>query len=380
MPTNKMYLPDRDSEEGKSLYKEYPTASVAQLDVWTRKCGYKSRDNFVGAMRVRYGLVRELNRPVIESVPGNLTDVEKPSEIIKLPPVKLREYKAKKRRRGDEETMVLLASDGHAGKITKSFNKEVYRRRMETMFDSTMVIANLHRNMYPINKLRILNLGDNVQGENPYQGSKVGEIEMGARDQTIKIATPIWNDILGSFKQNFSEVIFEGIGGNHGHERFAPETSREDFRLYDILQAGIGQQKGITINIHEDFYAIINIQGFRFFATHLDGIPCYSGIPLFAIDRRIKAWHIQYGGFSYAVGGHFHRKYSYEIARGIDFFMCSTLVSDDDWALKKLGVSSAPSQLVMGVHPTMGVTWRYPLVVDRDFLIERLPDVYGGEK
>ena len=42
--------------------------------------------------------------------------------------------------------------------------------------------------------------------------------------------------------------------GNHGHDKLAPETSREDFRLYDILQAGIGQAKGITINIHERQY------------------------------------------------------------------------------------------------------------------------------
>lgn len=290
------------------------------------------------------------------------------SEEIKLPPVKLREYKPRKHKRGDEETAVLDCGDGHGGKITTSFNKEVYRERMETMFDSAMTIINLHRNMYPINKLVIVNLGDNTQGENPHQGSKVGEIEMGARDQTTKIAAPAWNDLIGSLKQNFSEIIFEGFGGNHGHEKLAPETSREDFRLYDILQAGIGQEKGITINIHEQWADIINIEGFRVFCFHGDGVPCQQGVPYFALDRKLKAWHMQYKGFHYALSAHFHKKYSSEIGAGVEHLMVSTLVSDDDWALKKLGISSQPSQWLFGMHPRHGLTWRYPLVVDYAFL------------
>lgn len=77
MATNKTWLPDKDSEEGKKLYEEYPTASTSQLDVWTRKYGYKGRDNFMDSMRKRYGLVRELNRPISESTPNGLTDIEK---------------------------------------------------------------------------------------------------------------------------------------------------------------------------------------------------------------------------------------------------------------------------------------------------------------
>jgi hypothetical protein len=231
-----------------------------------------------------------------------------------------------------------------------------------------MTIVNLHRHMYPINKLHIVNTGDNCQGENPFQGSTIGTAEMGSRDQVKKLAAPIWNDVIASFKQEFNEIQFDGFPGNHGHDKLAPPTSSLDLLFYDILQAGIGKYEGVKINSHEEFADIVNINGFRFFCFHGDGIPCQQGVPFFAIDKKLKSWYIQFGGFEYALGGHFHKRHTDEIASKFEYFMCGSLVSDDDWALQKLGISSNPSQWLMGVHPKHGVTWRYPLIVDDKFL------------
>ncbi len=290
--------------------------------------------------------------------------------IIKLPPVKLREYKAPKRR-GDEEEAILHCSDGHAGKITESYNEDVYRDRMDGIFDAAMTIITLHRNMYPIRKLHILATGDNMQGEDPYQGSKVGTIKQGARDQTTKVAYPAWVRLIGSLAQEFEEIEVEGVGGNHSYSKLAPETSREDYRLYDLLRAYFHGNKRIKINIHEYFSTIVNIQGFGCFVFHGDGIPCQQGVPFFALDKKLKAWYMQYGGFQYAFGGHFHKRHSDEISSRLEYFMCSTLVSDDDWVLKKLGISSNPSQNIYGMHPHYGITWRYALQVEKKFLPEK---------
>ncbi len=289
--------------------------------------------------------------------------------IVKLPPIKLREYKRKSVKRGDEEEAGLHIGDGHAGKVTPSYDEGVYKQRMDTMFDSVMTIITLHRNMYPINRLRIFATGDNTQGENPYQGSVIGSVNMGARDQTTKLAYPTLVKLVSSLKQEFAEVIFEGYPGNHGFSKLTPETSREDLRLYDLLKAYFHGKKGITINVHETFGDIVEVMGFKFLCCHLDGIPSYSGIPLFAIKRRLDAWFIQFGGFHYALGGHFHKRViGDEMSSRYEFSMVSTLVSDDEWALKKLGISANPSQNIFGVHPEQGMTWRYPLVVDKKFL------------
>ena len=361
-------IPDKGTPEAEQLIRDYPTASYEQIEHWVKQYDYQSRTTFMNAMRNGLGVKRA--RPVAPS-PEMIGDEE--PIIVNLPPIKLREYKAKKVKRGDEEEACVHIGDGHAGKITPSYDEDVYFQRMDTAFDSIMTIITLHRNMYPINRLRIFDTGDNTQGENPYQGSNIGSVRMGARDQTTKLAYPALVKFIGSLKQEFAEVIFEGFGGNHGYERLAPETSREDLRLYDLLRAYFEDRKGITINVHEAFGDIVEVMGFRFFCTHLDGIPSYQGVPLVGIDKALKAWYMQFRGFHYAIGGHFHQRHLGDEISAVlpDFIMCSTLVSDDEWALKKFKISSNPSQNIFGVHPETGISWRYPLIVDKKFLPEK---------
>ena len=296
---------------------------------------------------------------------------EEKEPVINLPQVKLNIFKYKKSKRGDEEEAILHISDGHAGKITSSFNDDVYRLRMDNLFDGAMTIVSLHRNIYPIRKLHVLMTGDNIQGENQFQGSKVGAVSMGARDQTIKIAYPAMVKLIGSLAQEFEKIEIECVSGNHGHDRLAPETSTEDLRLYDLLKVYFESYKNIKINIYERFSAVVNINGFRSFVFHGDGVKSTGGVPFFALDKKLKSWYMQYGGFQYAFGGHFHKRHTDEISSKLEYFMCGSLVSDDDWAINKLGISSNPSQGLYGIHPRRGVTWRYAVQVDKKFLPER---------
>lgn len=355
-------LPPKESEKGQEIIKRYLEGDRKLF----RTLGYYAHYGLARAMEAIY----HIDPPEKPYTNLNLKTENKDQIIVNLPQIELREYKPVKGKLADEEIAILHTSDGHAGKITRSYDEDVYRKRMDTMFDSIMTIITLHRKMYPINDLHIVNTGDNVQGENPFQGSKVGTIRMGARDQTTKLAYPAWVRLIASLKQEFSKIEFDGFGGNHSYDKLAPETSREDFRLYDLLQSYFGNKKGIEINIHEEFAEVININGFRFFCTHFDGIPCQQGIPYFGIDRAIKSWYMQFDGFQYCLGGHFHKRHEDEISSKTSYFMASTLVSDDDWALKKLKISSNPSQNIYGLHKRHGITWRYPLIVDYKFLPE----------
>lgn len=358
-----MPLPKINTEAWQQEIDFFKTAGGKSIADRAKELGYAHADSYKRTMRARGIYKQKQEAPAI---------VEPKKETIVLPEVHLLKYKASGPQKGDEEYAILHASDGHAGKITKSFNKDVYRSRMGTMYESAMRIVSLHRNMYPIRKLLIFNTGDNNQGENPYQGSIIGEVECGARDQTKNISAPMWNDVLGSFAQEFETVDFYGVTGNHGKDKLAPATSAEDLRLYDILEEGIGNQEN-NITIHEplfdDWYQIVEVFGFRCFLAHMDGIPCQQGVPLIAINRKLKSWHMQFGGFKYAFGGHFHKRHSDEMSSVLEFFMASTLVSDDNWALQKMGISSQPSQWIYGIHPRHGITWRYPLQVDYKYPI-----------
>jgi hypothetical protein len=300
---------------------------------------------------------------------------EEVKPVINLPPIILREFKPTQTV-DSEEIAVLHMSDGHAGKITKTFNEEVYKQRMDNVFDSTMDIVSKHRKMYKINKLWIPNTGDNLQGENVFQGSKVGSIQHGSRDQAIKVAFPAWVKLIASLKQEFEEVIFDGIVGNHGHNKFDPETSTDDLRLYDLLQVYFATTKGVTIKIHEPEYSeannVITMLGFRFFVFHGDGIKISQGVPFFALDKRLKNLYMQYHGFNYALGGHFHKRHIDELSSACTYIMCSSLVSDDEFSMKTLGISSTPSQNIFGLHHRRGITWNYALCVDDEFIPEKI--------
>ena len=368
-----MPLPKEGTSEWIKELGFYKSATQAMIDKRAKILGIKP-----GSYR------REMhNRGVTK---GNLNDrtlddrltpgEDKGSPIIvNLPPIVLKDFVAKEDKES-EEIAILHMSDGHAGKITRTFNDEVYNKRMENVFESTMDIVTKHRKMYKINKLWLPNCGDNVQGENVHQGSKVGSISMGARDQTSKIAFPAWAKLIGSLKQEFEEIIFDGVCGNHGHSKETPETSAEDLRLYDLLQAYFFSTKGITFRIHEPDFSeennIVTISGFRFFIFHGDGINSRQGVPFMALNTKLKSWHMQFHGFNYALGGHFHKRAVDEISSSCTYAMCGSLVSDDDWAVKRLGVSSIPSQNIFGLHHRRGFTWNYQICVDDEFIPEKI--------
>jgi len=356
-------LPEVGTPEAKTLIGEYISCkNNIDIEKLAQKYHYKNSESFIAGMR---GRLNTKKPSFYHSFTSNTEIPEKPL-IINLPKVELKEYKPIDTGKGDPEEQVLVISDWHGGKITPSFNDSVFTKRVNILTERVMLIANLHRHMYPISKLRIIDLGDGEQGENPYQGSKIGDTSMGARDQIAKLVLPAQINQILSLKQQYEEIEFDGFPGNHGrYGKEAPETSNWDIFRYDCLKATIGDVTGIKINIHTDFGGIINIEGFKFFCFHGDEIKVSNGIPLFALTRRIDKWYQQFNGFDYAICGHFHKYLNDEISSKVELFMNGTLVSDDPWALKTIGISSVPSQWTFGVHKRSGVTWRYPLFVDK---------------
>ena len=335
---------------------------------------YRSVDEAGKDLHMHYTTVKKyvtrfnLSFPAKKATHKRTTVIE---QIIQLPPVELQVYKHPIARIGDEEEAILHLSDGHAGKITVSFNDDVYNMRMANIFDGVMTIITLHRKLYPIRKLHIVITGDNVQGENPFQGSTVGSVSMGARDQVSKIAFPAMVKLIASLAQEFEEIIVECVAGNHGANKIMSATNKEDLRLYDMLKVYFAPHASIKINIHETPSAIVYINGFKSFIFHGDYIKSNQSVPLVAIKRKLTDWYIQYDRFQYAFGGHFHKRLTDEIGSRLEYFMCGTLVSDDDWAINTIGISSNPSQGLYGIHPKRGITWRYSLQVDKNFLPEK---------
>ena len=340
-----------DGADWDSLVVLYRTANPESLQRLTKRYGYKSVDVFQRAMR-RKGIKRQ---SVVKE------DVERiPYPTIKLIPFIHRDTER------DEEDLVLHSSDWHLDKITPDYNIDIARARVNYLTQALMKIINLHQ---PIRKLWILDTGDTMQGENPNQGSKIGEAGHSAEIQIHELAIPILSQMLLSLNQAVSKVEYATVPSNHGKygKEANPKTNWQTM-LVRSLKLSLVNQPNIIIDVPDRFYQLINIRGFRFFMIHGHQVNSSQGIPLFALRRKMQEWYAMVGGFHYGLVGHFHTGASDTVNSIADYVVSPPLVTGDEWALEVIGRASIPKQLCFGVHNKYAKTFRYELQTDEKYL------------
>ena len=298
--------------------------------------------------------------------------VEPEKVYVPYPDFQIMPFKVGKPTR-DEEDIVIVTTDQHAGRVTPTYNSQIYKERMDSLLDSAMDIINLHR---PIRKAHVFDLGDGVQGENPYQGSKIGDVEMPALDQVFELAVPTLSGFLVSLAQGVEEVEYDGVPGNHGHyEKTAPDGSNWDVFKMRALQLALQNQGGIVVNPSDNWEQVVYIRGFGFMLFHGDMRGSnVNGLPLVGLRNRLSNHFIRHAErktpIRYAYCGHWHTGGQAMIAEAGDVTLCPPLMTGDEWAQKQIGVSSRPIQLIFGVHPKYGRTWEYKIYTDKSFLPE----------
>ena len=328
--------------------------------------GLANIDSLNRAMRTIYKIYR--------SHPPDEEAIEPEIKHIPYPDFKIKPFKQPKARRDEEDIGIVLA-DLHIGKKTETYSLKVTERRLDYLLDSAMTIINLHR---PIRKAWVFDAGDNIQGENPHQGSKIGETECGAYEQIHDYAIPFMSRFLVSLAQGVGKVDFIGVDGNHGiYERTAPQRTNWDGFFYSGLQSALINQKNINIYPPQMFFQLVNIRGFRFFIIHGNQVYATQGIPLFALRRKMQEWYAYVGGFNYGYAGHFHSGAYDQVNSLADYTICPPLVTGDEWALEKVGRASEPKQLAFGVHNHYGRTFTYLLHTDDKFLPHKFDEPEG---
>jgi hypothetical protein len=236
---------------------------------------------------------------------------------------------------------------------------------MEMLLKSVMRIIDLHK---PIRKAWILDLGDDVQGENMFQGTTITACDINVYDQVYGLACPVQARFCASLLQEVEEVEVVKVPGNHGnYQKVQPAGTNWDRFLGKALKDSLVNNPKIKVRMTGDFCDLVTIQGFRFFIMHGDQVMAQQGIPLFALRRKYQEYFALYQ-FHYAYNGHFHAGYHDQVNSVADYTGCPPLVTGDEWALKKIGRASKPVQLCFGVHPRKGRSFNYTLHTDSDYL------------
>jgi len=269
---------------------------------------------------------------------------------------------------GNDETVLLLLSDAHVGKKTKSYNLEVFQKRLKTLWEGMMSIVSDRRTSRPLKKIVIVFNGDIVDAESIYPGQSVEGIEVPLVHQIFTNALPRFTEFLSMCLENFEEVEVICNMGNHGRQNQAKWTSAKssnwDVMFYKALEAMFQEEDRIEFDIAlKDYKRLFEIEGHGFMATHGNMIRSYYNLPFYGATRQAQRWQANFRDeikLSYFLFGHFHSP-GYMTFNQAQIVFNGSFVTDDKFAEEKLGVSSDPKQMLMGVHPKYGVSWRYAL-------------------
>jgi len=291
-----------------------------------------------------------------------LTDIVERGAVKGLPIVNLPKYNIKQGK-GDEEEAVLLLSDLQVGVRTPSTTLRIIAERMEKLGQAVLKITTLQRHAITIKKLNIFLMGDMIQSEDIISKVDLDALECVIMDQIFQGTVPMLEKLMLTLIPMFPGGIdIYAVPGNHGNlGRMNAVTTNWDTMIYKIVQAKLQNYKDIRWHIADKtFYQMIPIMGKMFLISHGDMIPRYLNIPIYGITQRAMRWQGSLGNFDYMCLGHFHTPIRMDWNM-VEILINGCFVSEDQWVLKVIGMSTEPAQVFFGVHKNIGITWHYKI-------------------
>jgi len=366
-------MPGRKLPEGEEFEQEklfYSLAPFEEITSRAKELKFKSTDSYIRRMEAN-GARRDADAPTLYSRPRttprvttsaaiNVIEALIDRRLSSLPQPRVRAPTAL-RSEADEEVQVLLLSDLHPGLRTPSYNVSIFKDRLDVLRQKTIRLCKMHRKIRPIRKLAIFFLGDLAEGERVGQQVSLEELEITVIHQIFDVCAPALADFLVSMAANYDEVDCYFVYGNHGNlgKMFATTTNLDTI-IGKVLEYKLAGHNSIHFNVEsERFYQTVDVNNWRFLLFHGDQIPSHLGIPFYGIDRRTLRWSISIKeNWDIGCCGHFHSS-NYLEPSGIPLFMNGTFVTDDPYALQKMGLGSSCSQWTFFVSQEWGVTASY---------------------
>lgn len=260
----------------------------------------------------------------------------------------------------ETETAVLLMSDLHYGKETVSFDPNIARDRLKRLGEK---LASIRRRLGPktLDGLVVCMLGDMNDGSaiyatQPYHQA-ITNVERQADELSATLAE--WLQVQ---RKLWGTVRVEAVPGNHGRVAGAHEAANWDIVLYRYLMHRLGDDIPFGMNEESDpFVRVIKIGQHKMLLFHGDTVRMYMQIPWYGLHQRLMRWYTgKWGPFAVAACGHFHSCGSWQLNK-FRLFMAGTMVSDDEWARRTIGLEGTQRWWLFGVTPKRPVAWAFDL-------------------
>jgi len=263
---------------------------------------------------------------------------------------------------GKNMDMILWLTDLHPGRLTASYNEQVFRHRMQVLATRLGWMAHaLRQNYYTIYKLHIFALGDFVVGENVGRNITLEELEHTVLTQVFGLAIPECVTLVMRLLPVFEEIEISCVKGNHGDiNKWGPsQAANWDTVVYLGWQYGLSGlvQRSVKFNIETiKWYNYARVRNLDWLLVHGDQTSPGGGSPYNAFAAKSERWHRSMPKqFDYIACGHYHQFF-----KASDVWGGPTMLSDDDWSREVLGKEGECGQLVMGVTDA-GIEYIMPI-------------------
>lgn len=270
-----------------------------------------------------------------------------------------------------KEHLVMHLSDGHHDEVVdpeecnnlEEHNFQVSCRRAENYVETTLDHTLNHLDKYDFEELTILAYGDHTSGEihksvdrSEYRNQFKNCLAIG------QLHALMYRDLVPHFKR--TTIVY--VPGNHGR-RSEKKDHHGAHDNWDYLIAKVAQMhtrdiENVEYVIPNAFSVNLQINGVGFNVSHGDDIKGSSGIPFYNLTRRQKsllALCSMTGEFPirYSAIGHHHVIGSLADYKG-EALLNGAWVGTNAYSLNSFTGYREPSQLIHGVNPKHGVTWR----------------------
>lgn len=270
-----------------------------------------------------------------------------------------------------EEDLVLHLSDGHHDQVItaeetngyEEYNFPISCARAERLVDTTIEFTQVHLRNYRFRNLWVLANGDHTGGE--IHGHEKRSYFRNQFNNSLAIGQ-LHGLMIRDWSPHFDNVYCVYVPGNHGRR-----TVKKDYygahENWDYLVAKTAQLwcrdiSNVDFLIPNSFSVNLDINGVGFQMCHGDDIRGQMGIPFYGMVRRqtkVMALNNINDGLRirYFCMGHHHVAASLADLDG-ELLVNGAWPANDQFSYNAFSGYRDPCQLLHGVHPKYGVTWR----------------------
>jgi hypothetical protein len=357
----KDYDLERPSEEieVKAIVKVKDTDLEIEKDEWL-KVSHENRQ-----LKEKLTEKEKMYKALANEYDSQLKYTDKLYEEIPKIPVLKALPKIKFDKKKQDEQVVMMLSDLHAGEVIDPFemegmgeyNFDIFCKRLFFLCEKTIEVTENQRDISNIDKLWVDVLGDVVHGM--LHQAELNEFSM--VPLTLNVAL-VLSQAIAMMVPHFNEIEVTGVVGNHGRFEKKPPSKRIynnwDYVVYQQLALMLKDYKNIKFNIPQSPSCIVNRMGKSFLLMHGDAIRGgFAGIPVYGMYR---AFNNQQdirrtrGGFDYMEMGHFHQELMLKDGR---MLVNGSMVGNSQYNLHKLHAVAEASQKIFGINSKYGVSW-----------------------